>query len=302
MAATHLNKMMARSNKQLAVALADQSGEFPCDEGSIKFSGSGDDTNGNFTMTFNSCRENNYNDDGYEVTTGTIKASFSVTDTSESGSATFGDGDADAESSDVVAKSYSADNTLLESNIMSGKFTYDSMTGTTPVETVSATGRFVLEDNVSGDKEDNVVDNFSVKSTGDNSYLSNEEDVLLNGAIQNTMTVSGADTVQYAGFSDFHYTEMQSSSDVSITEETLDGKVVVDHTPEQCGDGAYNFVTSQAIQTQNDQLIAGTLTINDSTTVQINSDGTIDVTVEGQTVQYANEDDLNNVCLMSSGN
>ena len=114
------------------------------------------------------------------------------------------------------------------------------------------------------------------------------------------MTVDGVDTASYVGFSGFHYTK-QTSADYSMSEETIDGKIIIDQNPTQCGDGAYSFVTEAAIQRQYGQSIAGTIMINDNTTVQYNSDGSIDVTVDGQTVRFDNESALNDVCLLSSG-
>lgn len=260
------------------------------------------------------CKESTYNS-GYEVTNGTVKfaSSSNADSTATSLEMTLGNGDATLEDSDLVSKTYDANSSLPDSSIVSMKLTMKSDTSqNNGALSVKINGRAELTDNVQNTVETISIDHASLDvnagvSITNQTVDSGDLSFTVNGAmevvLEDNNTTTSPDQRAYIGASDLSYTWSVDSSQVSS--ETLDGKFVVENTPAQCGDGAYNIQTVAAMKRDSsDTLIAGEMNINDNTTIKVNADGTITVTVSGTATNYTDEADmraaLDGVCTLTN--
>ena len=226
---------------------------------------------------------------------------------------TLGNGDATLEDSDLVSKTYDANSSLPDSSIVSMKLTMKSDTSqNNGALSVKINGRAELTDNVQNTVETISIDHASLDvnagvSITNQTVDSGDLSFTVNGAmevvLEDNNTTTSPDQRAYIGASDLSYTWSVDSSQVSS--ETLDGKFVVENTPAQCGDGAYNIQTVAAMKRDSsDTLIAGEMNINDNTTIKVNADGTITVTVSGTATNYTDEADmraaLDGVCTLTN--
>lgn len=240
----------------------------------------------------------------HEVTNGTVKMSGTQTAAGGNFVATVGDGNADLESGDFTVTSY--DGTIQTDSIVMSLTESASWTGDidgvseVPFEFTLA-GRSRIDD--AGFTETVAFDDFSLVFNIDmNTTDSIQSSLTFNGAVEvvfeNKSSSASPDSVAYLGFVNFTYsnqTNGTSGGDVM----TIDGKVVVEHTPAACGDGAYNFATTTPFQwNSSGVLTAGHMTINDNVTLHANGDGTVTVTVSGTQQTYSSFSEMeNSVCL-----
>ena len=281
--------MRAKLNGLSQSIMAKTTTEDLCDEGSIITESDGSQTSGSATITFKNCKTLTYN--GYNVVNGTIKAKDSTnSDNTESSSEiSIGNGDANLEDNErkierlepinngkATLKSTTTDN--------SGKFSITINGRAEFVDSVNNTVDTISIDQVSLDVNAGVdITNQSINSSNLN--------FVVDGAIEvvsdDKNTTTSPDERHYFGASNLSYSW---NNDGTVSSETLDGRFVVENTPAQCGDGAYQLKTVTPMQRYNyGALIAGEMNINDNTNIKVNTDGTISVTVNGTSTTYADE-------------
>ena len=309
------NRVLQAKSDSMSMSAKQTTNEQACDiDGSMVITIDDSSTSSSVTTTYKNCKESTYNN-GYEVTNGTIKfaSSSNADSTATSLEMTLGNGDATLEDSDLVSKTYDANSSLLDSSIVSMKLTMKSDTSqNNGALSVKINGRAELTDNVQNTVETISIDHASLDvnagvSITNQTVDSGDLSFTVNGAmevvLEDNNTTTSPDQRAYIGASDLSYTWSVDSSQVSS--ETLDGKFVVENTPAQCGDGAYNIQTVAAMKRDSsDTLIAGEMNINDNTTIKVNADGTITVTVSGTATNYTDEADmraaLDGVCTLTN--
>lgn len=268
-----------------------------CDEGSIITESDGSQTSGSATITFKNCKTLTYN--GYNVVNGTIKAKDSTnSDNTESSSEiSIGNGDANLEDNDLTYKNYDANDSLLQSITVTGKATLKSTTTDNSGKfSITINGRAEFVDSVNNTVDTISIDQVSLDVNAgvditNQSINSSNLNFVVDGAIEvvsdDKNTTTSPDERHYFGASNLSYSW---NNDGTVSSETLDGRFVVENTPAQCGDGAYQLKTVTPMQRYNyGALIAGEMNINDNTNIKVNTDGTISVTVNGTSTTYADE-------------
>ncbi len=259
----------------------------PCyDGGTMTIGGSVDATGTSFTMTvdFAQCRENGTVMNGPMTVTGTAggtQTSIQLNLTEQLGNNTtklsileF----SDYTYSLMVAKMEAA-MTLGTS----GNVTLDNMGNM-----VSATASF------SGNGTIDVMDYFSlftynmtytnnvasISATAGTGNVDETDTISMSGAFSETWTansVTNSIAMSYSGFTMTDAMNVDGSADSSIN-----GSFSINFTPDDCFEGGYSFVTNTPIHTNSSGMTtAGKLTINTSTEVIFNSDGTVTVNLIG---------------------
>jgi len=266
-------------------------------------------TSGTLTITFNECRDDHIS--YQEVTNGKIvlsgsgseNASYSFTLTVGDGNTTVGGVDS---TSDVRTVTYDPDGVMLGWDISSGVFT---MGGSVIKDSAGSPTGFNLtykanagfSSLIEGVKETGTIRNFSLISK--NSYTDYfDSDDTVDGVFEGTLDETNdgvVDETEYLGFNNLHLVfSYPSQSDFSTLTWEINGKIVSTHTPAECGDGSYQVVTNLAFSREAGVLVAGKMTINSSTVIEVLNPGMLTITVAGGTPTEVAEDQADSVCLL----
>jgi hypothetical protein len=278
------------------------SGTEPCyDGGSVSADGWMDDVTGalSVTVTFANCREG-----GVEMN-GDITENGTMSGTGGSFTVRLGDGDGTIEDTDltvllytdityaVLAASYVADVTMSFSVGCVDEFCNEIRT------TLAANGKQHYSDTFG--EFDVAYANFSRSGSDAWTETGSTSNYTINGAVSESWTsdIFGATSaaVSFGNFA-IGFTEVYGS----YHEETADGTVVTDFTPnDYCFEGRFVIDTQVPVRTTyaSGHTTQGRVVINGNVTIVYNPDGTVTVTLTGQSPQQYNSiDELGAVCAV----
>ncbi|MEW6213638.1 MAG: hypothetical protein AB1478_00300 [Nitrospirota bacterium] len=107
----------------------------------------------------------------------------------------------------------------------------------------------------------------------------------------------------YSKQTSFNNFNLVNKVDYTYEYLTINGTFSIDLTPDDtaCFEGTFKIVTNEDIKTNSEgQTIDGQITINDNTIVEYNSDGSITVTVKGQSPRTFRADEIDNLSALCS--
>lgn len=237
-------------------------------------------SNISIVIDFENCQEEDTTMDGrlsltgtFEETAGGVSANLSITMGNGGTPLTITDIDGVLTALLTLGNNF----TMAENGSMTFSLTAN---GTVTFDDESADGIFTF-----------TLTNF--KSAGTISGLDDFTDITftnkLNGSIDGT---DGANSLSIT-FTNFDtvvaLTETESESVVNVS---YSGKVKTNFTPDGCIEGTFTFATQTPLQFVDGASCptAGQITVNNSVTIQVNNDTTIDVTVGGDTQQFTCEE------------
>lgn len=236
------------------------------DGGSVTFSGSMDDVSGDYTLTFQfaNCREDSEQYDGSYTLSGT------------------------ATSSTITLTGF----TIFEYDYL-GNLIYSTTADVTMAVSVSGgalNGSFVSTINGTLTAYD-----YFMGETYTITYANFAETVTFTtGASETwTYTINGSVNEAWGGnavavtYTNLNLTVVFAAS---YDDMSLSGSISINFTPDDCFEGTYVYVTNTPLRWDYNlgHYIAGQLVINGTTTITYNADGTVTVTVTGNTPQTYN--------------
>jgi hypothetical protein len=119
--------------------------------------------------------------------------------------------------------------------------------------------------------------------------------ITTNGTFSETWTENGVENSMTAVFDNFSVVTVLTSD---YSEDTINGTFSIDFTPDECSEGTFTIETE--IAKKYDFLLGyttqGKLVINGNTTVEYGSDGSITITVGGESTTYESEYALAQLC------
>ncbi|MCK9418036.1 MAG: hypothetical protein M0R70_01500 [Nitrospirae bacterium] len=270
----------------------------PCeDSGKMTFNGDYDDVSGvfNLTMTYYQCRELDEELNGATSVSGVYSTSGNDTITMK-----LGDADGTIESTDFMARLFTTGYgdvyaTYIADMTLTGSVSCSNAACDTFTSTLSASGTEKYDDYI------NVYtftySSFSFTGSDTTTTAGYTASYTINGGISEAWTSGSTAEGASVTFTTFVLTFTDTAT---YYEETADGTVTLSFTPaDYCFAGTFTIDTVTPVRTSyaTGLTTQGNVVINGNVTIVYNPDGTITVTVTGQTSDtFASNDAFEVVC------